>query len=274
MVITMKNIFFFTGFIFFESIILSSCSTYIAPALSGGNNIGYLPRPIQSDSVKSSTYISGDFGYFRDESEDIDFKIGSLNISRGHIVNHFNFGYGFFGFVGQANYVKPGDSSYGIDSFVKSLYGGGLRITIGLQPLYSDQNFDFRILNWESAFSTENGAFYEYRKELYNGAPIPSGDYTFYVSKQSNLFTTGLSTEGIFNSKWNKKSFRIGYRLFIGYSPWLKQRTKNVSGTASYTKDSTVICFSSFFQYNRFFGNLETSQRYLSGSKFTLGYSF
>lgn len=178
-------------------LILNSCSTSIAPSLAAANNIGYLPRPTLADSNKSKIYISADFANYKDDNNVISINLGSVNISNGYTFNKFNFGYGVFGFAGLANYKNPKpDRLLPIENFSKSIIGGGIRSTIGLQPSVNDKSFNFRILNWENAISFENGQFYKLRSYLYNNTPHTSGDDYTEVSQSRTLFTTGFINGG------------------------------------------------------------------------------
>ncbi len=97
----MKALFYL--YVLLATLWLSSCAIYLAPTMSGGNNIGYLPRPTSADSAKVTTYVSGEISYAEDNSADLIYTLGALNVSRGHNIGQFNFGYGLFGFAGIAD---------------------------------------------------------------------------------------------------------------------------------------------------------------------------
>lgn len=254
--------------------IIDSCSTYIAPSLSGANNIGYLPRPTQADSVKSKTYISGDFGYYADDNNVLKLNLGSVNLSKGYYRNKINYAYGAFITAGIANYKNPKPNGFlPVQNFSKSIYGGGIRTTIGLQPTTEDENFSFRILNWENAFSIESGGFSKVRNDLFDNTPHTSGDSYTAVSPLKTLYTTGLSTEGIFNSKWNNKNCKFGYRVFAGYSPFLERTFKEIQGRETFYSTPPALIFNLFVQINKIFGVLEFNNQYYSGGRLTIGYT-
>ncbi|MEH3115966.1 hypothetical protein [Pedobacter terrae] len=63
-------------------ILSSSCRTYISPALPG-NNLGYLPRQMEADSVKTLTHASASFaGASSPGNGSVSFEMGMLNINR------------------------------------------------------------------------------------------------------------------------------------------------------------------------------------------------
>ena len=88
-------------------ILSSSCRTYLSPALPG-NNMGYLPRPMEADSVKSLIHASASFaGASSPGNGMISFELGMLNINRAHTFKGFNIAYGVFGYMGSAENTYP-----------------------------------------------------------------------------------------------------------------------------------------------------------------------
>ena len=87
------------------SLFLASCSTpsYYIPA-AAGNDVSYLPKPMESDSIKVKNYISAsvaglEFPYATGSAD-----LGFLNFSRGHTFKNINIAYGGYGFAGQARF--------------------------------------------------------------------------------------------------------------------------------------------------------------------------
>lgn len=256
------------------TIFLTSCTTYFSPVMSGGNNIGYLPRPTFNDSIKTEKYISGEYHYSEDNSGNLQFHIGEINISKGHTYKIYNYGYGAFGYMGVAGFEKPteNNSANTIDNFTMFVYGGGITTTIGLQTVSQNGNFNFRFLNWENAFSIERGEFSKFRKELYE-ITTSSGNGNFYVSNLTNLYTTGLSTECIFIQN-NRKKTQIGIRLFLGYTPNLTQNFRNLNGTAAYSNSEPAFIISSYIRNKKSFATLQIGGEINTSLKIGVGHIF
>ncbi len=129
-------------------------------------------------------------------------------------------------------------------------------------------------MNWENAFSLERGAYADYRNKAYDGPFINNGEQSIYVSKKRNIFTTGLSTEGVFTNNSAKKMTKLGYRVFVGYSPKLKNSFKAADGDISYLEGGTAVVASLFYQNQKIFGILEVNNQFNFGAKLSVGYSF
>ena len=263
------------SFFFFHS----SCTRFITPVITGGNNIGYLPRPMYADSVKAKNYVSAEYATSSSSDGHLTFNYGSLKFSRGHTYHKINLGYGVFGFAGQANYSDTTSGGYyneppPIPNFKKSFYGGGLRTTIGYQVLSKNGAINFRVINWENAFSLEKGDFANYRKQLYETSY--SGNYLdVYVSNLHQMYSTGLSSEIIFKNYLGIDNLEGSIRLFVGYTPNLSKSYRNISSSYGERNISNeIITFSTYLRYHHIFGDLQIGGDQNFGAKFAVGYAF
>lgn len=249
------------------TLFLASCSTpsYFVPA-TAGNDISYLPKPMESDSVKSKNYVSGSIAGLSLPYGTGDINIGFLNFSRGYTFNNINIGYGAYGFAGSTSYDR---NFYGnenkVEGFVgKGIFGGGLRSSIG----YYDNagNAEFRILSWENSLSFENGNYSKFRKEVYQ-----LNDPDIITSGKTTLYTTGISTEIIWHPKKNINN-HYAFRLFYGFTPGLNESFNR--GIFEEKPKGGAFNSSFYFKISKFYGIFETGISRGASAKFSLGYSF
>lgn len=268
----MKKIHFLLLILF--GISFFSCTSYLTPNMTGDNNISYLPRPLNVEEKKSKIYVSGDYVYSASDGY-LEMKSGIVNASKGHTLKNINFAYGVFGFFGNASYqdtTASGRSSKTIENFNKSFYGFGLRSTVGLH--YNKNDFTFRYINWENAFSTELGNYAEYRKFIYD-LQRSNGKETVYVSKQTILFTTGLSSEVVWNNVFDDDNSQFGFRAFFGITPNLRNNFKQVNNqTTNPIGDKIAVNVSTFIKVKRIFSNIQLGSEINTSLKFCLGYTF
>lgn len=249
------------------ALFLNSCSTpsYFVPA-AGGNDISYLPKPMESDSVKTKNYISASIAGLSLPYGTGDLNMGFLNYSRGYTFKNINIGYGAYGFAGSTSY----DSNfYGNDNKVegfvgKGIFGGGIRSSIG----YYDNagNAEFRILSWENALSFENGNYSKFRKEMYQ-----LNDPDIITSDKTTFYTTGISSEIIWHPKKNLKN-HYAIRLFYGFTPGLNDSFNR--GVSNEKPNGGTFSSSFYFKLRKFYGIFETGVSKGGSAKFSLGYSF
>lgn len=248
------------------TLFLSSCSTpsYFTPAASG-NDVSYLPKPMESDSVKVKNYISGSIAGLSLPYGTGDINMGFLNFSRGHTLKNINIAYGAYGFAGVTDYDNTYTSKQNaIPEFDgKSVFGGGIRTSIG----YYDNagNAEFRILSWENALSFESGNYASFRKMMRN-----LNDPNIISSNKTTLFTTGGATEIIWHGKRNYNN-HFAFRLFYGITPGL-----NSSLRTQYDLDVNggAFDFAFYFKLNKFYGIFNTGANKGLTGKLSLGYSF
>jgi hypothetical protein len=252
---------------------LSSCVSYLPPSMTGNNNIEYLPRPFGADSAVSKSYVSAALCNSSSFDSQLNFNLGMVNFSRGHTFKHINLGYGAFAFLGNAGYRK-GTTSSPLDNFNKFLYGWGLRATVGFQIVPNKGSFNFRLLNWENAFSIENGAYTNFRKDIYQ-TTSPNSSYSIYASNLSRLFTTGLSSEVIWGKAFNNDDLQIASRLFVGVTPRLNKSFKDLSSPElNLDLNNAAVNIGTFIKFKQLFGSVQIGVENSSGSKIALGYTF
>lgn len=250
-----------------SALFLSSCSTpsYFVPA-AAGNDIAYLPKPMESDSVKTKNYISASIAGLSLPYSTGDLNMGFLNFSRGYTFKNINIGYGAFGFAGSTSY----DSSfYGEENEIegfdgKGIFGGGIRSSIG----YYDNagNAEFRILSWENALSFENGNYSKFRNTMFN-----LNDPNIISTTKTTLYTTGISSEIIWHPKKNLNN-HYAIRLFYGFTPGLNNSFNR--GVVDEKPTGGAFSSSFYFKLRKFYGIIETGANKGGSAKFSLGYAF
>ena len=262
--------------ILLSGLLLSSCRTYLTPAILGSNMV-YMPRPMASDSIKKSLNVSGSYAASISPGKIIGFQMGMLNVSRSHTFKSFNLSYGLFGYLGEATFnsnLSAESYPQGADilsSFNKTISGIGLRTTAGFHLTSSNGKTDFRIINWENSISTESGAYADFRQQVYNNNVYRRT----YASNKNTLWTTGFSTE-IISALRENNEVKLGVKLFIGATPGL---LKSFNFNSAYPNEnditnSTSWAFSSFFSVKKFSFTYEIANNVNFSNRLSLGYSF
>lgn len=246
---------------------LGSCRvlpTVLTPSLVA-NDVSYLPKPMEVDSVKSRNYISGSIGGQTLPYNSGDVSFGMLNFSRAHTTKNFNFAYGVFGFAGQTTNEGSQRTVTSLPEFDrKGLFGWGLRSSIG----YYDNagNAEFRILSWENALSFENGAYANLRKRT-NYATDPE----IFSSKKTTLYTTGFASEIIWHGRRTPTN-QFAFRLFYGFTPGLSNSLRDPAKQVEIRGGAFDFAF--YVKLNKLFAILNSGVNKGTGSKLSLGYSF
>jgi len=254
---------------------LSSCTTYLTPAILG-NNMGYLPKAMGADSIKTLTHVSASLAGSISPDADVNFTLGMANLSRSHTFKTANISYGIFGYAGTSTYKRANDNTANqsndyLPSFRKSINGVGFRLSTGLHHTSANGNTDFRFINFENALSFEGGAYTKFRQEVYD-SKLP--DYVA-VTNRKVLWTTGLSTEVIWRSS-NDHDIRHTFRLFIGGTPNFVDSFRSGTNAANdiYGRNSAGWVFSYFLNINRFSLSYELADNVNYAQKISFGYSF
>jgi hypothetical protein len=254
-----------------------SCSSYITPALGGATSIGYIARPTVIDSVSSMTSISGSYITAEAKGADLYLNLAEFSLNKGFTTSKFNFGYGIFGVIGKATYsdenINSNNSSSFTNEFNNGIYGYGIRATVGFHTINKSERVSFRILNWENSYSVEKGSYANYRKDLYDSKQSLISDNRIYVSNFTKIYTTGFSSEILFNDLLNK-SAQANIRLFYGFSPGYKESFRAINGNNDYLDvNNRLLGCSLFFKSNKFNYLAEVlSDANLTG-RLTLGYN-
>ncbi len=271
---------YLTTFSILTILFVTSCTRYITPPVTGQNNIGYIPRPFYQDSSSSKIYISGGYQTATSTNGHLNFYMGNLNISRGHSFKNINFGYGLFGSFGKAVYkdsiTKTNNypNSKPIANFNKNLNNIGIRTTLGYHAISDNGKTTFRFINWESAFSIENGDYADYRSDLYK-SNISDSPVRIYVTNQRNFLTTGLSTEVIKREAFDIKDLEISFRFFFGNTFNFNNSYRNIGrGSSEINKKGGCVVASYFVKYKKIFTSIELGTDVNYGAKLLLGYRF
>ncbi|MGM9475996.1 hypothetical protein ACS5PU_06185 [Pedobacter sp. GSP4] len=253
----------------------SSCSTFLTPAIMG-NNMGYLPRAMGADSIKTLTHVSASYAGSVSPDGGIDFELGMVNISRAKTFEKSNVSYGVFAYTGTSSYGDINknaleNSSDDLPYFRKSIRGVGLRFSTGLHSTSINGNTDFRFINLENALSFEGGDYTKFRQEVYS-SKIP--DYVA-VTNRKVLWTTGLSTEVIWRAR-RAHDIRHAFRLFIGGTPNFVNSFRYGTSAAEDIKGKNSIgwVFNYFLSVKRFSLSYELANNVNFGNKISLGYAF
>lgn len=262
----MKNIIIYLPILF--AIYLSSCSRYIGPPLAGANNISYLPRPFIMDSAKFKTYANVEYSLGESRDGITIINSGSVNLSQAYANENFNASIGAFGFFGGIKYKDTFDNGNYLnpnviltDEYQKSFMGWGLRSIIGFQKVSSDKLVNYRIISWENAYSQEYGDYSKFRNSVVNESDVSRNNEAYiYVSKFKNIFTTGISSEILWNKAFDDKEFSLGARAFIGFSPKLLNSFNRIP--YSYKNEESekiapIIIGSFYLNYKSLFGVLQ-----------------
>lgn len=238
--------------------------------------MGYMPRAMRADSIKTITNVSGSYaGAMSPNNGAISFELGMLNINRAHTFKTFNVAYGLFGYLGTAK--KDGGESAAkypddyLQPFNKSISGVGLRISTGFHHTSQNGNTDFRYLNWENAISTESGAYADFRKQIYD-SKIPN---YVAVSNRSVIWTTGISTEVIWRARRNH-DIKHAFRLFIGGTPGLSSSFKYGTDIdyERILRNSGGWVANYFLYIKKFSLSWEVASNVNFAQKLSLGYTF
>jgi hypothetical protein len=173
-----------------------------------GNNAPYKTIPLQSDSIRSATYIGGNIfpGFANHRLRDTYFG-GNGSLFRSHNFGNFQGYYGVNAMVGEyrvkyttdlegdlqtSPYFKQGDHFFG------AIGGSG-----GINVVTPFRNGEWRALGAEFSFQQEFGDYYKFRNKLPDSA-------IRYIDKRDHYFTWGLSTEilGKLGNNW-----QLGYKV-------------------------------------------------------------
>jgi len=248
------------------ALFLSSClsTSYYIPA-AAGSDITYLPKPMESDSLKVKNYISAGVSGVSLPQNTGNIDLGFLNVSRGHTFKNFNVAYGIYGFAGQASYDSEFNNRNATAELNgKSIYGGGLRSSIGFYD--NAGSAEFRIISWDNSVSFESGSYATFRQEMYN-----LNASNIISSTKNSLYTTGISTEIIWHSKRNWDN-HFAFKLFYGKSIGLNGSLENLASGNNPTGGAFSSSF--YIKLKKLIGIVDMNFNKNSGGKLSLGYAF
>ncbi len=191
--------------------IIQSCGTnypnYVSPLESTAFH--YYDIPLQTDSIKTATYISGTISLGSSlESNDFIYSF-QANIHRSHnlgmIQTYYGAGItaGSFRFDQFDSYIPyPSTNYHGIPPKFFGAYG----INGGINVVFNFGSFEWRAIGIEGAAYNEFGGYLNYRKS----AP----DSTSSV-RETNSFTKSVG--GTTDLLWKKRRGTVfGYKMAIG----------------------------------------------------------
>jgi hypothetical protein len=246
-----------------------ACSTpsklpvFYTPAIVP-DQMSYLPKPLQDDSIKVKNYVSVAFisSYLPHDAG--SFNMGSISYSRAQALKNLSIAYGASAYFGGTSRDTGNDERKVSDDFYdKGIFGLNLRASVGFTEFSG--NTEFRILTWENSLLHESGSYADFRarqRELNDPLIISTNKNTFY--------TTGASTEIIWRGKKNTDR-NYGFRLFLGHTFDLrKDFLYSKENMSSITSDfAFCIKIKNVYGTISFGDNLRTAS-----SKINLGYSF
>jgi hypothetical protein len=188
------------------ALLFASCSQVYSPALYH-QDIAYQPKPSSFDTVKAATYVSLGFNYNPSNNANDYSPSGQLNISQGYIFNNFNLAYEAFGVLGDYQHDNQTTQTNRLDNFSDKSFGAvGGRASANF--FIHNENYDFRFIGLEMAYSHEFGDYADFRKYL-------NAQTGYFVDPRTDLFTIGLSSEILFNDRKNV-GVQHGIRGFLG----------------------------------------------------------
>lgn len=241
-------------------LLFSSCSVTkpnqnLNPILLNAN-LKYLPRPLQSDSVNSKTFISA--GFIKTEGvneEDARGGGGEFSISRAHIFKDFNIAYGASVTGGKITY-KTFDDAGKFPKDEKASFGT-LLLQSSIQGVMVDGNIEFRYLSLDFGYSKEFGNYKNIRNQFL-------GNEYYTVVANTAIFSAGFSTEFALHKNNFSGAFRIGLGRNFGALNYSK---------GSYTgKQSRIVAEVSIYaKYKAVFVVLDYGS---DNARLGFGYSF
>jgi hypothetical protein len=175
----------------------------------------YHAIPLNSDSIKSATYISGavSAGGANDFYNDEVYSLHGY-FHRSHSFKKFQAYYGANASVGSYP-VEPGSYYSGnynnppINYDAGSKFFGGFGISGGMNLVMPmGTRHEWRVIGIETSLQNEYGQYLDFRKRIPDSAADAIHKHTLFT-------TVGLTTEFVFKLK---KGGSIGYKLAIGSS--------------------------------------------------------
>ncbi|MEO6523220.1 MAG: hypothetical protein ABIN91_16170 [Mucilaginibacter sp.] len=183
-------------------VILTGCSDHYYAPVMYRNSASYMNKPMSTDSVKSSTYISlgastGNGVNFKDE-----FYLGRIDLHEAHTFSNFNLAYGIYAFGGTYDNTSMAKTDpYYFDS--KAFYGFGAKLSGSFYTAMND-HVDFRIIGFEFSYSNESGDYANFRNAV---KTLPS----YRIYDKNDVLNAGLTSEVIWKSPSGIKHALRGY---------------------------------------------------------------
>lgn len=198
-----KNFFFFIPIGILS--LLSSClSAYYTPVMQGVDAV-YQPKPMQSDSVKSNTYLKAVLGYGGADNLNDSQQFFELSYSKAYAFNKFNFSYGMSACFGDYHngFLDPSDVHYFTS---KGFSVVGLSTTANFVSVSG--RTEYRFPGIALSMSKEFGHFAKFRKEIVS-------EPSFYTNPNTFLVSVAGTAEIIWHHKKNIQN-QYGICLLLG----------------------------------------------------------
>ncbi|PWT77337.1 MAG: hypothetical protein C5B59_04350 [Bacteroidetes bacterium] len=234
---------------------------------SNANSNPYHAAPLQSDSVKSATYLDALFtiGSANQDWSDNLFAV-RMGVHRAHTLGNFHLFYGANGSVGSYNisssyyYSQNGNliqpENRGSKLFAGYGFNGGCNALIPING-----GGEWRVFGLEGSAQNEFGDYYNFRKNFPDSI---SG----IVSRSHWTGTIGMTSEIIARSR---RGTAFGYKFSLGtnvdsyYNSYTlsRERPFYVSNTVHFTKGNVTA----FWQLNfgSYAGNFQFGMNYKLG---------
>jgi hypothetical protein len=239
----------FLAFFMAVFLIIPGCyrkAYYFSPF--NGNNAYYHAIPLQTDSIKGASYVSGvgSIGSADDLGADHLFSFYG-NFHRSFVFKNFNGYYGTNLSMGSFritpfDYYSPGRNRDTLNTMAGTKFFGGYGVHGGMNMvLQLPEKGEWRILGVELSIQKEFGDYLKFRKQL----PI---DQAEVIDKRSVFVTAGINTNIIFNLYPGSVGikFALGtslhkvYGVLPGYRPNDYIRPLYFTATLHFTKDRTT----------------------------------
>lgn len=201
-------------------VLLTGCigrqAYYVSP-LNGLNN-PYRSVPLNSDSVKSSTYVGGVFSAGSANDGESDKKYSFLgSISRGNNFGKFQARYGASitaGSYKMAHFDSVGNHSTVNYSVINQNAGtyffGGAGMDFGINFVLSGKKSEWRLIGGEASIHHEFGDYFKARNR------IPDSAATLVI-REKLFATAGLFTEFVGKAGNTQIGGKLGWGTAIGH---------------------------------------------------------
>jgi hypothetical protein len=256
---TCKNYLFIASIVL---MLLTSCTHYYYPAQMN-NNIAYRPKPLSTDTAKTSNYVSGGFVTgFSSNAEFDSYTYGIIDLGRAHTLKWMNIYYGAYALTGSYYNAQLNDSDPNhFHSKDFSNLGGCFSVDFFTHSGHAD----IRFLGAEVTYSHEYGAYANFRKAVSN-----QPDY--YVDTRTDLTTIALTSEVAWRGL-RDPNIEYAIRGYVSLTPGHTVAGYFDNSYSQNNKRSNVSGGGAFyFQYHRLFAILENGDMF--HTSFKVGYRF
>lgn len=226
---------------YFLLLFCNSCSSsaYYSPVMQGKAAV-YQPKPMQSDSIKSNTYIHAVYGFSAENETNDGEQFLALSYSKAHVLKKANISYGAFGAFGA--YINGEFAPDNPDYFTyKKFSVWGISTSANLVSVSG--RTEFRFPGVELAISKEFGEYATYRRNVIS-------EPGYYVNTHTLLVSVAGSAEIVWHNK-KKMNHQYGIRLLFGRTLGNEKMYGYNNDTIHHGVKNMIFYTSYFFKFNR-----------------------